>query len=153
MVAERWHRLVGKRSEVVENLVEKGTVRRFAEAIGDANPLYVDEEAAKRSRYGRLLAPPTFPRTFDYGRIEDLGSPDIGLLHGEHRIRYERPLFVGEEVRCYTRVTDYREKQGRGGLLGFLVTEHVGEDAEGRRIFTMEDVAILTPKIREVIEG
>ncbi|MDQ3303821.1 MAG: MaoC family dehydratase N-terminal domain-containing protein, partial [Actinomycetota bacterium] len=44
-----FERFVGHRSEAVVNVVEKGAVRKFAEAIGDPNPLYVDEEAAKRS--------------------------------------------------------------------------------------------------------
>ncbi|MBA3474210.1 MAG: MaoC family dehydratase N-terminal domain-containing protein, partial [Rubrobacter sp.] len=47
-------RFIGYRSEPVTNVVEKGAVKKFAEAIGDPNPLYVDEEAAKASRYGAL---------------------------------------------------------------------------------------------------
>ena len=31
---------VGHRSKAVANVVEKGAVRKFAEAIGDPNPLY-----------------------------------------------------------------------------------------------------------------
>ena len=144
-----FERFIGHRSEAVFNVVEKGAVKKFAEAIGDPNPLYVDEEAAKASRYGRLLAPPTFPRTFEYGEVEGIGPPGQGLIHGEHRIRYERPLFVGEEVLCYAKVEDYYEKEGREGTLGFLISERVGETPEGERIFTMLDTAILTPAIKE----
>lgn len=129
--------------------MEKGAVRKFAEAIGDPNPLYIDEEAAKASRYGRLLAPPTFPRTFDYGEVEGMGSPGQGYIHGEHRIRYERPLFVGDEVLCHAEVKEYYEKEGREGTLGFLISERVGESPEGERIFTMTDTAILTPALRK----
>ena len=144
-----FERFVGERSEAISNVVEKGAVRKFAEAIGDPNPLYVDEAAAKQSRYGGLIAPPTFPRTFEYGEIEGMGPPGQGLIHGEHRIRYERPLFVGEEVLCYAEVKDYYEKEGREGALGFLISERVGEGSEGERIFTMLDTAILTPAMRE----
>lgn len=42
--------------------VEAGHVKRFAEAIGDANPLYSDEVKARQSRYGGIIAPPTFLR-------------------------------------------------------------------------------------------
>ncbi len=143
---------VGKRSEVVSNVVEKGAVRKFAEAIGDPNPLYIDEEAAKESRYGRLLAPPTFPRTFEYGEVEGVGPPGQGFIHGEHRIRYERLLLVGEEVLCYAEVKDYYEKEGREGTLGFLISERGGESPEGERIFTMTDTAVLTPAMRESLE-
>ncbi len=147
-----FERFIGHRSEAVSNVVEKGAVKKFAEAIGDPNPLYVDEEAAKASRYGRLLAPPTFPRTFEYGEVEGMGPPGQGLIHGEHRIHYERPLFVGEEVLCYAKVKDYYEKEGREGTLGFLISERVGESPEGERIFTMLDTAILTPAMRESLD-
>lgn len=94
-----YEKFVGQRTEPVTNLVERGAVKKFAEAIADPNPLYVDEAAAKKSRYGRLLTPPTFPRTFDYGQIEGLELPAAGVLHGEFRISYERQLFVGDELR------------------------------------------------------
>ena len=151
-VVERWRALVGERSEAVSNVVEKGAVRKFAEAIGDPNPLYVNEAAAEKSRYGGLIAPPTFPRTFEYGEIEGIGLPGQGLIHGEHWLRYERPLWVGEEVLCYTVFKDYYEKESRGEPLGFVISERVGESPSGERIFTMEDTAILTPALRKDLE-
>jgi acyl dehydratase len=147
-----FERFVGERSEAVSNVVEKDAVRKFAEAIRDPNPLYVDEEAAKASRYGRLLAPPTFPRTFEYGEVEGIGDPGQGFIHGEHQIRYERPLFVGEQVSCYAEVKDYYEKEGDEGTLGFLISERVGESPEGELIFTMLDTAVITPAMREGLD-
>jgi acyl dehydratase len=144
---------VGGRSKPEKNFVERGAVRKFAEAIADPNPLYVDEAAAKRSRHGRLLVPPTFPRTFDYGRIEGLKLPSAGMIHGEFHISYERPLFVGEEVFCRMRLEDSYDKQGRMGLLGFLVFERTGEGPDGARIFTMNDVVVVTEAVRRIIEA
>ena len=143
--------VVGSRSEPVRNLVERGAVRRFAEAIADPNPLYVDEKVAEQSRYGALLAPPTFPRTFDYGRIEGLELPSAGLIHGEFRISYERPLLVGEELLCRIELKDTYDKQGRRGLLGFLVFERTGEAPEGERVFTTNDVVVVTEAVRRGI--
>lgn len=147
-----FERFVGHRSEAVVNVVEKGAVRKFAEAIGDPNPLYVYEEAAKASRYGGLIAPPTFPRTFEYGEVEGIGPPGHGFIHGEHEIRYERPLYVGEEVSCYAEVKGYYEKEGRGGTLGFLISERVGESPQGERIFAMLDTAVVTPAMKKSLE-
>ncbi len=147
-----FERFIGERSEAVSNVVEKEAVKKFAEAIGDPNPLYVDEEEAQKNRYGRLIAPPTFPRTFEYGEVEGVGAPGQGFIHGEHRIRYERPLFVGEEVSCYAEVKDYYEKEGREGTLGFLISERVGESPRGELIFTMTDTAVVTPAMREDLE-
>ena len=144
---------VGLSSEPVRNLVERGAVRRFAEAIASLSPLYVDEEVARSSRYGGLLAPPTFPRTFDYGRIEGLELPPAGLIHGEFRISYERPLLVGEEVLCRMQLKDSYDKQGRGGLLGFLVFERTGECPDGQRVFTTNDVVVVTESVRPGIRS
>ena len=142
---------VGLISDPVRNSVERGAVRRFAEAIADPSPLYTDEEAARKSRYGALLAPPTFPRTFDYGRIEGLALPPAGLIHGEFRISYERPLLVGEEVLCSMRLKDSHDKQGRRGLLGFLIFERTGDSPGGGRIFTTNDTVVVTEAVRRGI--
>ena len=144
---------VGEGSEPVRNLVERGAVRKFAEAIADPNPLYTDEETAERSRYGRLLAPPTFPRTFDYGEIEGLRLPGAGMIHGEFNIVYERPVFVGEDLLCRMELKDSYDKQSRRGLLGFLFFERTGESLVGERIFIMNDTVIVTEVVRKVMEA
>ena len=148
-----YERFVGQSSEPVHNVVGREAVRLFAEAIADPSPLYRDDEAAKRSRYGGLLAPPTFPRTFDYGRVEGLELPSAGLIHGEFRISYERPLLVGDDVLCRLRLKDSYDKRGRRGLLGFLLFERTGEDPEGNLIFTTNDTVVVTEAVREGIEA
>lgn len=142
---------VGHSSEPVGNVVEREAVRLFAEAIADPSPLYLDEEAAKRSRYGGLLAPPTFPRTFDYGRIEGLELPSAGLIHGEFRISYRRPLLVGDEILCRLTLKDSYDKRGSRGLLGFLLFERTGEDPEGNLVFTTNDTVVVTEAVRKGI--
>lgn len=142
---------VGRSSEPVRNTVERGAVRLFAEAIADPSPLYRDEEAAKGSRYGRILAPPTFPRTFDYGRIDGLELPSAGLIHGEFRVSYGRPLLVGDELYCSLKLKDSYDKEGRRGLLGFLLFERTGEDAEGNLVFTTNDTVVVTEAVRREI--
>ena len=148
-----YERFVGRSSEPVRNVVERDAVRLFAEAIADPSPLYRDEERAKRSRYGRLLAPPTFPRTFDYGRVEGLELPPAGLIHGEFRISYKRPLLVGDEVLCRLQLKDSFDKDGRRSLLGFLLFERTGEDPEGNLVFTTNDTVVVTEAVRRGIPG
>lgn len=138
---------VGARSERVTNAVERGAVRKFAEAIGDLNPLYLDREAAARSRWGRLIAPPTFPRVFDFGDIEEIELPEAGVIHGEQAYDYTRPLFVGEELDCYTVFEETYEKKGRAGRMRFLVLKRVAEDSGGEQVMTTRDVYILTEAV------
>ena len=139
---------IGRTSEPVRNAVDRGAVRLFAEAIADPSPLYRDEEAARRGRYGRLLAPPTFLRTFDYGRVEGLELPPAGLIHGEFRISYRHPLLVGDEVLCRLQLKDSYDKRGQRGLLGFLLFERTGESVDGDLVFTTNDTVVVTEAVR-----
>lgn len=141
--------MIGKRSEKVKNIVERGMVKKFAEAIGDPHPIFIDEVYGKQSRYGKNIAPPTFPRVFEYGEIEELQLPNKGLIHGEQIYHYKRPLFVGETIYCYTEVADYYEKTGKNGWMGFIILKLYGEDAEGENIFTEEQVVIITETVRK----
>jgi len=63
-MAEIDRSLIGTWSEPFVVDVEKGAIRKFAEAIGDPNPLYFDERFARQHGYPGLLAPPTFPISF-----------------------------------------------------------------------------------------
>ncbi|MDM5327270.1 MaoC family dehydratase N-terminal domain-containing protein [Neobacillus sp. CF12] len=142
---------VGKRSTKVKNVVERGAVKKFAEAIGDLHPIYFDEETGRNSRYQNNIAPPTFPRTFDYGEIEGLNLPNKGLIHGEQTFHYERPLVVGEEILCYSEVKKYFEKKGNFGEMGFLIVENVGEDLAGNTIFSSTSTVVISEAVRKVL--
>jgi acyl dehydratase len=142
---------VGMRSEPVENPVERVAVRRFAEALGDPNPVYTDPDYALESVHGGLIAPPTFPRTFEHGSVPGVDLPPDGLIHGSHRTVYERPLYVGESVWCRVELKESFDREGRTGRLGFLVFERTGETLDGERIFTSDDTVVITEKVREAM--
>ncbi len=140
---------IGKKSNKVKNTVERGMVKKFSESIGDLSPIFIDEEFWKKTRYGNNIATPTYPRVFDFGEIEELYLPNIGLIHGEQIYHYERPLLVGEDIYCYTEVVDYYEKEGSNGLLGFVVLKRYCEDVGGKVIFTEEQKVIITEAVRK----
>jgi len=97
-------------------------IYHLAYAIGDLNPLYVDPEYAKRSRWGRLLAPPIMIQSMDTLRaVGHSGLPEG--LPGVHSIwsgchyEWERPLLEGDRVRheCYLKDVVEREGEFGGG--------------------------------------
>ncbi|MCH1626681.1 MaoC family dehydratase N-terminal domain-containing protein [Fredinandcohnia quinoae] len=141
--------LIGNVSKKVKNTVEKGVVKKFAEAIGDVHPIYLEEEVGKKSIYKRNIAPPTFPMVFDYGKIEGIDLTVKGLIHGEQVFHYERPLLIGEDINCYTEVKNYVEKKGSSGTMGFLTLNSYGEDMEGKTIFTTKMVVIINDAVRK----
>lgn len=146
-----YREMIGKRSVKVLNIVEPSTVSKFAHAIGDAHPIYLDPEYAKNSRHRRNIAPATFPRTFDDGKIEGLDLPEKGLIHGTQSFHYERPLYVGESVYCYKEIKNYYEKKGGSGVMGFLVIESNGDDRDGHTIFTSTAIIVISEAVRKGI--
>ncbi|QSO46164.1 MaoC family dehydratase N-terminal domain-containing protein [Alicyclobacillus mengziensis] len=142
MTLEDFREFVDRPSRPVKNEVEKGAIRKFAEAIGDKNPLYVNEEAAKMSRYGRMIAPPTFARTFDFGTIEGLEFETKGLIHGDERFHYYRPIFAGDVLYCSRRLVDVFEKSGSLGNMTFLVYEQMAQDESGNPVVTTKSTII-----------
>lgn len=144
--------LIGIKSQPTKNIVERGAVKAFAQSIGDDHPLYVDEAYGNASVYGQNIAPPTFPRVFDYGEIPQLKLPEKGLIHGEQMYEYNRPLLVGETVICNSEVVDYVEKTGKSGTMGLLSVKSVGLDDKGQQLFSSKQVIILTEAVRRAMK-
>ena len=61
LITEEMRRAIGVESDPGVIEVEKETIRRVADALGDPNPLWRDEEYAKGTSYGGIIA---FPIAF-----------------------------------------------------------------------------------------
>lgn len=91
--------------------IEKGMIRKFALAVGDPNPLWQDEEYARRSRYGGIVAPPTFIPTIGFDQIEpELTSLSSTLLHGSTELECYQPVRPGDKVTVTCRLANIRER-------------------------------------------
>ena len=137
--------LIGRESEPVVHEVERGAIRRFAESIGDPNPIYVDDEAARQAGYPAVVAPPTFPFALAvnerFRHSLDLGTRS--LLHGEQQFDYSRPLVAGDRITVKTRVADVQERAGASGPMDILVLEDEGRDAQGALVFKARSTLVL----------
>ena len=137
--------LIGRESEPFVADVEKNAIRRFAESIGDPNPIYTDEEAARAAGFPTLVAPPTFPVALAsnerFRHSLDLGTRS--LLHGEQQIEYGRPIVAGDRITVKTRVADVQERAGASGPMDILVLEDEGRDAQGALVFRARETLVL----------
>ncbi|MHB1420301.1 MAG: FAS1-like dehydratase domain-containing protein [Bacillota bacterium] len=122
--------------------VEKGAIRKFAEAIGDPNPIFYDEDYAKNTPHCSIIAPPTFPATFrDPEPLVD--TWDLKSLHGAQEYNYIRPIKAGEKITCQSRIIDVYEKTGSLGKMTILMTEIAGKDEQGNLVYTAVSTGII----------
>ena len=137
MIPEEVRQFIGKTGDTRIMEVEKGAIKKFADAVDDHNPLYWDEEYAKNSRYGSIVAPPGF---FGWPTRWMGGMPVYTKLNYEVSailaqagytrnldggIEYEFfcPVRAGDILTALPRVINIYEREGRTGKLVFLVIE------------------------------
>ena len=137
--------LIGRESEPVVHEVEKGHIRRFADALGDPNPIYQDEAVARSAGHAGLVAPPTFPIAFTanerFRHSLDLGTRSV--LHGEQQFELNRPIVAGDRITVVSRVADVLERPGASGPSDVLVIEDEGRDDKGELVFRTRATLIL----------
>jgi len=149
--------LIGKETPTVVAEVKAEETVPFAEALGDLNPLYVDEEAAKKSKFGSLLAPPTFPVTLAAGTMDpnlffELELNFASIVHGEQEFEYFKPLKVGQKITIEGKVADITERQERNGTLDVVVLETTGYDEAGEKIYIARGT-LLSKRLEEGGQG
>jgi len=124
--------LIGQQSDEVLVEIERGAIRKFAEAVGDTT------EACLRGE----LAPPTFPTTIRIpipGLTYDLAR----ILHGGQEYRFQRPIRAGDRLRCRARLQDVYQREGRLGAMTFLIIELEGRGQNGEPVFTGRSTVIV----------
>ncbi len=123
LTEEMRQQAIGIESAPVTMEVEKGAILRFAEAIGDPNPQWNDEAAARKTRYGGLIAPPTFLRSV---RGVNLELPfDLSFnrrLDGGSDWEYFQPVRPGDRITAVARIAELTERTGRLGPMVFMTT-------------------------------
>src|SRR3954469_12355289 len=103
--------------------VSRELIRRFASAIGDANPAYTDIEAAKEHGHPDVIAPPTFLTVlgFRYSGHGPLADPSLRLnyalvVHGEQRVGHHRSIGAADVPSVTSRRAAFRD-DGRTELM------------------------------------
>lgn len=153
MLPEEVTKLIGTNIGVSVFEVEKEPIRRLADAVGDSNPLYWDEEYAKKSKYGAIIAPPGFISLPWYGRTKGSESaPDSRIVIREALqkagytnpanidagIEYEffNPIRAGDTITAFSIIKDIKEREGRTGKMAFIFTETTFTNQKGEPVAT-----------------
>lgn len=140
----RFTSAVGRTSAPLVYDVERGHIRRFAEAVGDPDPIYRDDDAARAAGHPAIPAPPTFAATLrPNDPREGLDIDWKKLLHGEQEITLHRPLYAGDRLTVVGRIAEAAVKETRSGVMDTLVVEALGSDASGAPVFTSRSTVLV----------
>ena len=127
VITEELRNMAGVEAEPEVFEVEKGHIRRFAEAVGDPNPLWQDEAYACKSRYGSIIGPPMFLQDDAKNKLADklmdIPLPLPGFLNGGVETEFYQPIMPGDVITTRAKLADLNEKHGKTGKLIFMVVE------------------------------
>ena len=134
LITAEMREAIGVESEPAVIEVEKETIRRVADALQDSNPLWREDEYAKNTSYGGIIA---FPIAFHPSARA--GNPTVqyenttsgGAVGGDEWEFFE-PVRPGDTITVTTRKADFFEREGRQGKMLFTVTETTYRNQHGR---------------------
>jgi acyl dehydratase len=90
----------------------KDAIRHFCHGIGDTNPLFTDEEYARKTKYGRLVAPPCFLYSV-YWPAQGRGMPGIHAWHSGDDWEFYHPILEDDEITYTNTLVDVQEKESK----------------------------------------
>ncbi len=133
VITEEMRKLIGVESEPAIYEVEKGPIRRFAMAIGDPNPLYLDEEYAKKSKHGAMICPAGF---FGWPAKTQAPGPRFAgpysrVVNGGNEFEFLKPIKAGDVLAATIRITDMMERTGRLGPMLIVMSEVTYKNQQG----------------------
>ena len=83
-------------------------IRAFANATGDHNPLHLDEEFAKQTRFGKRIAHGMLSASLISAVIAN-ELPGQGSIYLGQTLQFVAPVFPGDTVTARVTVTSIRE--------------------------------------------
>ena len=131
LITDELRKLIGMTLETVVFKVEEGAIQRYAQAIGDPNPLFNEPDFASKTKYGRLLAPPGFTgwpvkatRLSDrlLESLRKAGAPSR-LLDGGIEFEFIEPIGAGDVLTSTTKINSITERETRLGKTMFTTLE------------------------------
>lgn len=124
-------------------LIDKSSIRRYAQAISDLNPLYLDEEYAKRTAHGGIIVPPTFVFEVSNDIFSDVGDDGrdlsritisgLKLVRGGNEYQFFQLARPGDIINQKRKIIDIYERESRAvGRILFIVYDTTYTNQENK---------------------
>lgn len=136
----------------------RASIRYFALALGDDNPLYVDDAYAKEAGYPSVIAPPTLicetcqyahqrPNADGYiGHEWHLPVPNARLIRAGNDYEFMRPVLPADRISVTWTLENMVEKpSSRGGTQLFVSSVARYSDARGEVVAINRETLVYQP--------
>jgi 3-hydroxybutyryl-CoA dehydratase len=94
-----------------ERHVTDELIRKFADVSGDYNPIHLDEEFAKTTRFGKRIAHGMLSGAF-ISAVLGYEFKERKIVYLSQTMRFTAPVFIDDTVTATATVTAIREDKG-----------------------------------------
>jgi 3-hydroxybutyryl-CoA dehydratase len=109
---------IGQRYVSPARTVTEADIVNFTGLSGDFFPLHIDAEYASRSRFGKRVAHGLLVLSMATGMVP--ANPErVVALYGLDRVRFLRPVFIGDTIHIEMEVAEKRERTDGAGVVSF----------------------------------
>jgi acyl dehydratase len=132
--------------------------QRYAIAVGDPNPIYFDDAAARAAGYPGVVAPPNFLSSVlgweagppENELLEDGTEPKIlvteiqglRLMGGGHDLTFGEPVRPGDVITARRKLVDLYQRESKMGPLTFAISEILYTNQRGEHVVTCRETVI-----------
>ncbi|HKW96233.1 MAG TPA: MaoC/PaaZ C-terminal domain-containing protein [Bryobacteraceae bacterium] len=115
---------VGTVIETRGRTITEADVVNFAGLSGDFIELHTNEEYARQTPFGRRIAHGALVFSISIGLMTQMNLVNDTVLafYGVDKMRFTRPVFIGDTVRVSKRVIEVRAKDDSRGVVTFETT-------------------------------
>ena len=131
LITDELRKLIGRTLDTIVFKVEEGAIQRYAQAVGDPNPLFNDPDSAGKTKYGRLMAPPGFtgwpakagrPTEKVFAVLTKAGAPPR-VLDGGIEFEFIEPIGAGDVLTATSKIAKVTERETKLGKTMFTTAE------------------------------
>lgn len=119
-----------------ERLVTDELVRGFAEVSGDYNPIHLDEDFARTTRFGRRIAHGMLSGAF-ISAVLGYEMTEKKIVYLSQTLKFTAPVFIGDTVTATATVTAIREDKN------IVTMETVCRNQNGETVVKGESVVMV----------
>ena len=121
--------------------ISEADVAIFADVTGDTNPLHVDEDFAKRARFGGRIAHGMLTASL-ISAVLGTKLPGPGSIYLNQSLKFLKPVRIGDTVRVMVEVISFTPKNGIITLKTRCTNQDGDEVLCGEAVLLVEEVAI-----------
>ena len=129
---------VGQKFKPTTYALTKETIEKYAEAVEDRNPLYLDETPAKNSSFKGLISHPTTAAIYSLSAIMTEGEMPPGGIHAKQSFEFHTPARPADALTTTATVVDKYIKREKK----YVVFETTTVNQKGEKIVTGKMTAI-----------